>query len=70
MDKLLSKQQVAEILGISTATIDRWIREKKITVIRVGKQIRIKQDQVDSLLAGTVVYPELKFFFATTATTV
>jgi len=60
--KLMSKKQIAEMLNVSTNTIDRWRREGRVTAIRVGKQVRFQPEQVRALYEGEVVYVEQGFF--------
>lgn len=43
----ISLQEIAEHLKVSTDTIHRWIRAKRIPVHRVGRQWRFKVSQVD-----------------------
>lgn len=46
-ERWVSLEQVAEHLSVSTDTIHRWIRAKRIPVQRVGRQWRFKISQVD-----------------------
>ena len=43
----VSLEEIAEHLKVSTDTIHRWIRAKRIPVQRVGRQWRFKVSQVD-----------------------
>jgi predicted site-specific integrase-resolvase len=38
--KLMTKVETCMFLQISSATLDRWIREKKVSPIRIGKVVR------------------------------
>ena len=41
MDKLLTVEEVAEILGISETTAKIWASRRKFPVVKVGRLIRI-----------------------------
>jgi excisionase family DNA binding protein len=43
----VSLEEIAQHLKVSTDTIHRWIRAKRIPVQRVGRQWRFKVSQVD-----------------------
>jgi len=47
---LLSVKQAADIVGISTKTIRRWIDAKKLPFHRLGRQIRIAEDDLLAFL--------------------
>lgn len=42
MSELLNCRQVAERYGIETLTVWDWIRKKKIPAIKIGKEYRIR----------------------------
>jgi len=49
----VSLEEIAEHLKVSTDTIHRWIRAKRIPVQKVGRQWRFRVSQVDEwVLAG------------------
>lgn len=53
MEKLLTAQELAEVLNLSVETIWRYTRQKKIPVIELGeKQYRYKKEAVLTSLAG------------------
>lgn len=53
MEKLLTAQELAEILSLSVDTIWRYTRQKKIPVVELGeKQYRYKKEAVLAALAG------------------
>jgi excisionase family DNA binding protein len=47
-DLWVSLEEIAEYLQVSTDTIHRWIRAKKIPAHRMGRMWRFKVSQVDS----------------------
>jgi excisionase family DNA binding protein len=54
MEKLYAVREVAVILKVHEVTLRRWIAEKKISVIKMNKQIRIEQSEIDKLLQKTL----------------
>jgi excisionase family DNA binding protein len=50
MEKLYAVREVAVILKVHEVTVRRWIAEKKISIIKLNKQIRIEQSEIDKLL--------------------
>lgn len=50
-EKLLSRSEVADILKISTRTLDRLIRENTINCLKIGKRsVRIPFSEVRQLI--------------------
>ena len=49
---LLTKNQVAEMLGISAKTIDRRIRSGELPVIRDGRIIRVHPDDLERYISA------------------
>ena len=47
---LLTVQQVAIRLQVHPETILRWLRRNQLQGLKVGKQWRIKQDQLQTFL--------------------
>ena len=47
---LLSVPQVAERLGVTPACIRRWVLERKLTVVKLGRLIRIPASEVERLV--------------------
>lgn len=55
--QLLSRQEVADILTVSTRTIARWERKGLLSPIRLSSRIiRYSREEVDALLAEAT-YP-------------
>lgn len=48
---LLTKKQVAELLGTSAKTIDRRIRSGDLPVIRDGRIVRVHPEDLERYLA-------------------
>lgn len=45
-----SIEEVAKILKVAYLTVYRWIRAKKLTAYKAGKQYRITKTDLDKLL--------------------
>lgn len=46
MSELLNCKQVAERYGIETLTVWDWIRKKKLPAIKIGKEYRIRAEDL------------------------
>lgn len=58
--KIYTVQEIAEILGISRKTIQKYVRQGDIKAIRLGNQLRItEQAFIDFLESKTVIVKEL-----------
>jgi len=49
-NKLLTVNEVAKILRVSNMTVYRLVKSKQIPAIRVGKNYRIKETDVEKYL--------------------
>jgi excisionase family DNA binding protein len=47
---LLSVPQFADTLGVTPACIRRWILERKITTVKLGRLIRVPASEVERLV--------------------
>lgn len=56
--RLLSRQDAAAYLGVSLATIDRMIRDREVTITRIGKRVKFDQDDLDAYIDRSKVYAE------------
>jgi excisionase family DNA binding protein len=43
-------EEVAELLRVSTPTVRKLIKEKRLKAVRVGVQLRIKKEDLDRFL--------------------
>lgn len=48
----LTKQQAAELLGVSTRTVERWAGKGLIGTIRIGRKVRYSHHDVAAIRAG------------------
>lgn len=54
-DRLLTVAEVADVLRVSNMTVYRLIKSGEVAAIRVGKNYRIRQHDLDAYLkAGSV----------------
>ncbi|MGI5138360.1 MULTISPECIES: excisionase family DNA-binding protein [unclassified Streptomyces] len=57
VERLLSVEQVAELLGTTVRFPRRLIEERRIRYVKVGRYVRIPQSSVDEYLAARTVEP-------------
>ena len=50
--KYLSVREAAELLGCSVAGIRKWIRKRRIRVLRASRLVRIRQEDLEAFLRG------------------
>jgi len=55
--EILTKQQVAEHLNISKRTIDRLIFSGQLNAYKIGRSVRISQEQLDEFLTASAFDP-------------
>ncbi len=48
MPKYYTCDEVADLYKVKTLTVWDWIRKKKLGAIKIGRDYRITQDQLDS----------------------
>ena len=49
---LMSVEEVAQYLNLSTQTIYNWLHKRRITGIKIGKVWRFDKQEIDSWLKG------------------
>jgi excisionase family DNA binding protein len=51
MSALMTAREVADLLGVSTETVLRWVRQGKLPAIRLpGGAIRFRRDEIEAWL--------------------
>lgn len=55
--ELYSVDQVAELLGLHVRTVRNYIREGRLKAVRIGKQYRIAQADLEALTGQPVTSP-------------
>ncbi|MFD9721370.1 helix-turn-helix domain-containing protein [Streptomyces sp. NPDC059076] len=57
VDRLLTVQQVAELLGTTVRFPRRLIEERRITFVKVGRHVRIPEQAVRAFVAANTIQP-------------
>jgi len=47
MEKLLTPQEIAEVLGVQPSTIYQWTHQGYIPHVKIGKFVRFKEKDVE-----------------------
>lgn len=47
MSKFYTCNEVAELYRVKTLTVWDWIRKKKLGAIKIGREYRVSQNQLD-----------------------
>jgi len=50
MDKLLSAKQAAEILGCTEAAIRKWVYQRRLPTVHIGRLVRFRAHDVEKIL--------------------
>lgn len=50
MTKLLKPLEVAERLSVSPLTVRKWIFAKRLPVVRVGRSVRVREEDLEALI--------------------
>lgn len=48
MSNMYTCEQVAQRYGVKTLTVWNWIRKKKLPAIKLGRDYRIRQEDLDA----------------------
>jgi excisionase family DNA binding protein len=48
--ELLTIQDFASVLQVTTACVRRWISERKITTVKIGRLVRIPTEEIEKLV--------------------
>lgn len=55
LTKMITKKQTCELLGISLATLDGWIKSGQVQAFRVGPRlVRLRESDVRALIRPLV----------------
>lgn len=60
MRDVLTPQQVADYLQLSTAAVYRLIRRKQLAASRIGRSYRIPREDLDAFLIANSTRPEVQ----------
>lgn len=50
MDRILSRQEVASAVKVSTRTVDRWIRAGDLHALKLGGVLRVREADLVAFL--------------------
>ncbi|MEV0374510.1 helix-turn-helix domain-containing protein [Streptomyces sp. NPDC050636] len=56
-DRFYSVEQVAELLGLHVRTIRNYVRDGRLTAVRIGKQYRIAHEDLEAFTGRPVAAP-------------
>jgi excisionase family DNA binding protein len=59
-ERLMTVSEVAELMRVSNMTVYRLIKSGQLSALRVGKNYRIRESDMDRYLADRSVRPEDK----------
>jgi excisionase family DNA binding protein len=52
MKALLTTEEVAELLRVKPRTVRSWVHLERIPVVRIGRTVRFKVDEIELWLKG------------------
>lgn len=47
-----TKSDVCKIFKVSLGTVNNWIKEGKIKAVKIGRSVRISEEEIDRLKRG------------------
>lgn len=47
-----TKNDVCEIFKVSLGTVNNWIKQGKIKVVKIGRTVRISEEEIERLKRG------------------
>ncbi len=50
MTKLLRISDVADRLAVSPLTVRKWVFQKRLPIVRVGRAVRVREEDLDALV--------------------
>jgi excisionase family DNA binding protein len=56
-DRLLTKDEAADVLKVAVRFIDRCVVERRIRYVKVGRHIRIAESALEAYVAASTVEP-------------
>ena len=55
MKRLLTVQEVAEILGLEVSTIYDWVYRKKISYIKIGRLLKFDPENIQNFISSHTI---------------
>jgi len=59
-ENLLTVSETAASTGLKESTIRRWILEKRITYVKLGRRVFIRRVDLDALIDSSLVFAKKK----------
>lgn len=50
VNNLLDKPQLGELLHVSVKTLDKWVCDREIPFVKVGRLVRFRPEEIDAWL--------------------
>ena len=57
-DRLLRLDEAAEALQVSDSTIRRLVRDKELKVVRIGRAVRVRPEDLEAFIRDRVTVEE------------
>lgn len=54
MTKLYTCKEIADLYKVKTSTVWNWVRKKKLEAIKIGRDYRISQEQLDAFIKASM----------------
>jgi excisionase family DNA binding protein len=51
MDKLLTVKETAEFLAVSEAAVRKWVYQRRLPVVKVGRLVRVRPADLEATMA-------------------
>jgi excisionase family DNA binding protein len=59
MEKLMDKKELAEVLGVTVKTIDKWVSERRLPFVRItGKCVRFIPSEIQAYFVKKETLPK------------
>jgi excisionase family DNA binding protein len=52
MEKLLTVKEAAELLGVSEAGIRKWVYQRRLPIVKVGRLVRVRVTDLEAFVQG------------------
>lgn len=52
--QLLNVREFAKALGVTPSCVRRWVLERKIESVRIGRLVKLRSSEIDRLIASGV----------------
>lgn len=56
-ERLLSRQETAKLLNVSTSALLTYVKKGKIKAHRIGRRVLFKQTDIDAAVKGIITQP-------------